>query len=84
MSAARPQPKAKPKPRAKKPKAAADRMGKVQQLYDVRVIDEQGEIIDERCINCSCYLFAWWWQGNLHDSQDRPYPDSVTILVNPR
>jgi hypothetical protein len=55
------------------------------QLYDVRVVDIQtGEITDERCLDCSCWLFSHWWQGNWRDAQGKPFGPAARIEITPR
>jgi hypothetical protein len=55
------------------------------QLYDVRVIDTStGEVIDQRTLDCSCWLFGHWWAGDLVSPYDKPYPPQSVIELDPR
>jgi hypothetical protein len=70
--------------RSRKPVKARKEKGRMQ-LYDVRVIDTStGEIIDQRCLDCSCWLFEHWWANDLVNSHGQPYPAAALIEISPR
>lgn len=53
-------------------------------LYDVTVVDTAtGEAIDQRRLDCSCWLFRSWVEGGLDDPYGGQYPDTCIILVEP-
>lgn len=55
------------------------------QLYDVRMIDtETGEIVDERRLDCSCFLFAHWWAGDWRAANGQPIGESVRVEISPQ